>query len=475
LLYHGTLLIAAAISGGSGIGLLRANSIERALCAVLWLLAPWAVLSAHAQPASTISVTIGRDSVSLDGPWKFRTGDNPAWAEPALDDSSWESVDLTPDPDARDNDVGLPGYVAGWQARGHPGYYGFAWYRLRVTASAPAGARLALAGPLAVDSAYELYANGHLLGGVGDFSGSTPTAYSIHRPALFPLPPDISGGAITLAIRVWLAQWPRAPGEGGIHIAPLIGTLAAVSGHYRLQWLTLFEGYVVDGVEGLLLLLLALMASMVRPFDRNDAAYLWVAAASLLLAIHRGNQAVMFLGSFETLREFELFILVLAVPLYTGAWVMAWRAWLEVRMPVWIAKAVGGLTVVYMLAAFLSRSWFRGVFPEALFTMAPWVIAVARWGLLLLYVLTAYQGIRQRGGEGWSAAALMAVLAAGIFGGELHYLGTPGIWFPFGIGLSLSECAYAAFVPLMALLLLKRLFSYARLLRAGRDALSPAG
>jgi hypothetical protein len=35
----------------------------------------------------------------------------------------------------------------------------------------------------------------------------------------------------------------------------------------------------------------------------------------LLLGIHRGNQVIMFLGNFETLHEFELFIITLAIPL----------------------------------------------------------------------------------------------------------------------------------------------------------------
>jgi hypothetical protein len=105
----------------------------------------------------------------------------------------------------------------------------------------------------------------------------------------------------------------------------------------------------------------------------------------------------------------------------------------------------------------------RGVFRDFVFTAAP-LIAVARWGLLLLYALTAFQGVRRKGREGWYASAIMLVLAAGLYGGELHYFGTPGIWLPFGIGLSLSECAYAAFAPLMAALLLKRLWAYAHLL-----------
>lgn len=413
---------------------------------------------AAAVTATGVEVVIGQESVPLEAPWRFHLGDKRAWAAPDFDDSNWEAVDLTPPRGARDNDVGLPGYVPGWQARGHAGYYGYAWYRLHLNITVPAGESLAILGPLAVDSAYQLYANGRLLGGVGDFSGAAPAAHSNHRPAFFVLPADTRAGSrIVLAIRVWLGPWPRAPDEGGMHIAPMIGTVRAITDQYRLQWLTLFEGYVVDGVEGFLLLALAVMALGVAIFDRGDRAYPWIAAACLFLAIHRGNQAVMFLGSFETMHEFEIFILVLAIPLYTGGWVMAWRSWLRLREPRWLPKAIVALSLGYILTVFLCRSWFRGVFPDLIFTTAPRVIAVLRWGLLLMYAFTAYQGVRRKAREGWYACMLMVVLAAGIFGGELHYFGTPGIWFPFGVGLSLSECAYAAFVPLMAALLLRRL------------------
>ena len=49
-------------------------------------------------------ITLGNSSAPLNGPWKFQIGDSPIdpatgkplWAEPGLDDSSWEAMDLTP-------------------------------------------------------------------------------------------------------------------------------------------------------------------------------------------------------------------------------------------------------------------------------------------------------------------------------------------------------------------------------------------
>src|SRR5262249_32163942 len=102
----------------------------------------------------------------LDGNWRFRTGDNPHWAGASTEDRDWQSIDLTAQPGSHDGDVGLPDYVSGWMAHGHPGYTGYAWYRRAV--SVPAGhVSYGILGPTLVEDGYELYWNGRLLGGSG--------------------------------------------------------------------------------------------------------------------------------------------------------------------------------------------------------------------------------------------------------------------------------------------------------------------
>lgn len=45
-----------------------------------------------------------------------------------------------------------------------------------------------------------------------------------------------------------------------------------------------------------------------------------------------------------------------------------------------------------------------------------------------------------------------------LFGGELlDPLGVPGIWFPFGIGVSRTQYLLAAFIPLLAFLVVATL------------------
>ena len=88
----------------------------RALCVVGWLLLGVGGLRAQAVAGSAqafVAEGLGRGTVAVDGPWQFKTGDDVAWAAPGLDDSGWETVD-----------VSRP-----WGGQGHRGYAGRAWYR----------------------------------------------------------------------------------------------------------------------------------------------------------------------------------------------------------------------------------------------------------------------------------------------------------------------------------------------------------
>ncbi len=431
---------------------------HRFLLAVLLLLPARAIAASGQSP-----IVLGDSTVPLYGPWRFHTGDDPRWADPAFDDSGWESVDLTPTPGANDGDVGLSGYVPGWAARGHRGYQGYAWYRLRLNATPPVGRTLELLGPWAVDSVYQVYDDGALLGGVGDFTGPTPVAHGYHYPRLLALTQATSsGGAMTIAIRVWLGPWGTAASAGGIHIAPAIGEREAIIAQYRLQWLKIFEGYAVDAVPALLFFVLAVMALCLWPFDRTDRAYPWLAAALLLSGILRGNQAFLFWWEIETIQGFVIFILGFTVSLSLGAWMMAWRAWLKVDRPAWLPKAVAALSLVLLLAQLLSRPWlFHAVFPSFAASALRYLITGVRLGFVLVLALIVWGGIRRRGREGWYALPAVLAIGAVLFTAELVAVHVPGIWFPYGVGLSLSEVASVVFDALLFIVLIRRLWSFA--------------
>ena len=125
---HGPRECADGENGGGG----RMKKSE--LLLVVLILFVWRPLRAANLPATGEPVVLARSAVALTGPWKFHIGDDPRWADPNYDDSDWETVDLTPRPGVVDPFTGDPSYVPGWTTQGHAGYWGYAWYRIRVAA-----------------------------------------------------------------------------------------------------------------------------------------------------------------------------------------------------------------------------------------------------------------------------------------------------------------------------------------------------
>ena len=207
---------------------------------------------ASAEPAQIAHVTLGQSTVPLNGPWRFHVGDDPRWSSADFDDSSWETVDLTPAPGSHDGDVGLPGYVSGWSRRGHAGYMGYAWYRMKVNVDSDTDSPLQLAGPTLVDSTYQLYVDGNLLGGTGEFTDTTPTVFGV-RPTVFPLPSSSSTGTKTflIAFRVWMDPTDAGEDNGGIHVAPMIGDAGFFAGVATAFAGGVLVGSIVDGIGGM--------------------------------------------------------------------------------------------------------------------------------------------------------------------------------------------------------------------------------
>lgn len=432
-----------------------------------------AAMPALAQPesgpspaAGALAITVGESVIPLNGPWRFHTGDDPRWAGAAFDDSAWETVDLTPKPGAHDPDVGLTGYVAGWAARGHPRYSGYAWYRMRVSVNAHAGVKLSLAGPLEVNDTYQLFVNGRLLGSSGRFEGPTPVVYNT-RPQVFSLT-DVSGPggtSLLIAFRVWAAAGSVAGSRdaGGIRIAPALGEAGAIADRHRLEWLAKFVGYVVDAAEALSFLLLALMLAAVALFNRSGPGYRWFGLALVLSAMSRANQAVFFWTQLESARVFVVVRFVLLDPLVLGAWAMAWRGWFRISRPAWLPAAIGLLTSLY-LATHVITAW--AFFGSPLSPRLGSFVRMTSSSLRLLFVLVMAclltAAIARRLREEWLGVVAMLLLSIGLFAQELSTLRIPGIWFPFGVGVSRTQYAYAAFVVVLFVALFRRLASFAR-------------
>jgi hypothetical protein len=426
--------------------------------------------SSPSQAAGFAQITLGHSVVALNGPWKFHIGDSPLdpvthaprWASPSFDDSTWETVDLTPKTVSFNPIGGNPGYVPGWTTHGHPGISGYGWYRIRVRIETQPGEGLAIAGPADVDDAYQFFANGDLLGSFGDFSGAFPKPY-FSQPMQFPIKPDPGPSpTLVLAFRVWLTPYALEfmPNAGGLHTAPLLGSVPAVAAVHQIQWLQTIRVYGGKPLEALLFLLLSIVAFSLLLFDRTDRVYLWIGAVFFLTALLQVLVAIGSLTQFITGRNQLLFEDIFVLPFLLSGWVMVWWVWFRLDRPAWLPKAVAVLTLLYMVSLPSGEQLFA--ISHSVSAAFHIVSLIVRLVLLVLLISVVVQGIRRQGFEGWLVLAPVILICPALFRNELNTLHIRGIWFPFGLQMTLADIASFLLAAAVALLLLRRLLHTVR-------------
>jgi len=236
------------------------------LTAGLFLIASCALAQTLDFEANRVPMT------DLTGPWRFHTGDDPAWANPAFDDSGWSLL------------------IAGkpWTQQGYTNYSGVAWYRLRVLLPAHRG-------PLAfylpgVDDSAQVFANGRLIGQLGKLP---PRPRFVMGDLLTPIPDDAMAGGqpLVLAIRVW--EWPKAAGlEGGLSSVPRIGDTQAIAAWRQLKLDSAFHSSsFVEIYANILTALAGFGFFLLRPKERpylwwGISQFFWACFAVLLFSVH---------------------------------------------------------------------------------------------------------------------------------------------------------------------------------------------
>jgi hypothetical protein len=377
-------------------------------------------------------------AILLDGNWRFHIGDDPHWADIHADDSGWETIDLTARPGSHDGDVGLPDYVGGWMAHGHPGYTGYAWYRRVV--DVPAGqASWDILGPTLVEDGYELHWNGQLLGGSGRL-GPHPRVVGT-RPLQFALPAGAAGTRGVLALRAFELPRPGTGAEGGgMHSAPILAPRPVSDGLHRVQWERTIAGYIVDAIEPLAMFSLAGLALWCRrrSDDRGFLAFASIALA--LTAARRLDNALVSWTDAMDLPTYSWLARFMWMPT-VAAWVLAWNRW---RQRPW--KSIDASAVAIMAAQIVGA-----------LTHSALVTSVSRLGAIALFVVIAAR-IVHGGALRTLALTTLVLTVLAFFGGELlDPIGVPGIWFPFGIGVSRTQYLFAIFIPLLAFLIARTL------------------
>jgi hypothetical protein len=124
-----------------------------------------------------------------------------------------------------------------------------------------------------------------------------------------------------------------------------------------------------------------------------------------------------------------------------AAWTLAWNRW---SLRPW--RSIDVSAVVLAVA---------GIFGAV--THSASVTSGSRLGSILLFVVLGARIVRSGSMRILALVTLTSVMAA-LFGGELlDPLGVPGIWFPFGIGVSRTQFVYAIAIPLLAFLVVPKL------------------
>ena len=437
-------------------------------------------MAAAAQPSGSNTrdsaiVRLGQSAVPLYGPWKFTVGDSPIdpatkqplWAQPDFDDSRWETVNLTPGNGAVDPIGGLSGYVPGWTTRGHSGYWGYAWYRIRVHVEARPGEKLAMAGPADMDDAYQAFSNGELVGQFGDFRASRPKVFYT-QPVMFPMPRigQPSGsiangrdtGSYVLAFRVWMDPYTllQTPDAGGFHSAPILGDAETVRAAYTVRWVELVRSYSPPAFEAFLFGLLGLMAFSLLLFDRSDHVYIWMGVLFLLITVVDGIEALGFWSQILAVPDYDLLTDGFLAPLLYAVWTIVWWVWFG-RQNRWVPRAVMGLTLSLMVSSILGEEVFYGIIPHLL---AVRLLQASLPLKLLLFAVMAWiviQGIRRQGLEGWLVLPVVILRGIGSFQLTLRVLHVNTFYHVFGITLTLAEIANPLIAVVIAILLLRRL------------------
>ena len=220
-------------------------------------------------PAIWVDSNILRNGLSLKGDWRFQPGDNAAWSSPHFDDTGWSNRSV-------------PGR---WPVGGYPEHNHMAWYRLTLqldpallASSQPATIAVRLGKIL---SAYELYAGGKLVGGVGSLPPLREINYDRQRVIAVPATAVDEHGHLVLALRVW----------GGEDASVSAWSAGPTSGSFRLgEYNNLLMAGVISELPGLLFCVLIMAFGFYHLYvyarNRTLDTYLWFGLAALNIAIY---------------------------------------------------------------------------------------------------------------------------------------------------------------------------------------------
>jgi hypothetical protein len=391
----------------------------------------------------------GTGSVTLDKDWRLHLGDDTQWADPWLDDSSWEPIR-----------VDEP-----WGAQSHPSYTGFAWYRLRIEVedvNAAGAKKLALLIP-PVQDAYELYWNGEKLGTYGSLPPHANWWIFGHE-AVYPLP----GASGVLAVRVWKAPLSSvdAAESGGFTEGPLLGDASVLEARAKSKGYAADERRLPNILIAAVALVIGVLSFLLYLRDRKQGLYLWL-AIYLVTSGLSGLQGLSVVRSGVSFRSYQLVTQLLISSQDISMWLILLSLFGMSHERHW-RRPTAWIIAIYLAAQFTDIAtiflWQKG-------GVLPWIdgITTAVYSITPLYVfvIIGFGLIRRKRLSLWplivvvcTTALLNAVLNLG--GQGIRF--THWTWFGTlqGLGFHLGEYFFNLTFIFSTLLFLALIFTIAR-------------
>ncbi|NYF53955.1 SpoIIE family protein phosphatase [Tunturiibacter gelidoferens] len=368
--------------------------------------------------------TLGNSTVALSGPWKFHVGDNMAWANQDFDDSAWGTIDLTPKRDSAEAELGTSEYIPGWTAQGYPNHKsGFAWYRLRLNVHNSHG-RLAIKMPNEVDDAYQVYVNGQFIGEFGKFRKHRVITYST-LPEAFQLPPELSNGLMTIAVRSWMdnATPFLTSDAGGLHEPPVLGRKGVIYALVREDQAETVNLIFSGVVEIIPLMLVCIVSVFLFWMDRTEPAYLWLSVVCAVSVIAIGIILAVSFVPWISLTPGIVLEDVIIGPIRIGLWLIFWGYWFRISRMRWVHRNVWALVALTMVGTAMMRAPIYGqhVPVHASVYLTPILLGLRLSFAALLCAIT-FRGIRQQKTERWLAFSAVVLVAVALFQLQLRLL-----------------------------------------------------
>jgi hypothetical protein len=421
--------------------------------------------SASTTGAAATQVSLGPSVVALTGPWKFHIGDDAQWAGPNFDDAGWEVVDLGAKKESIDPAMGFEGFSPGWTGKGHPGYAGYAWYRMRVRIQG-ADEPLALLAPTDVDDSYQLFVNGRLIGEFGSFTGSVPTIY-YSRPLKFGLPADVlhqsPDGTMEVAFRFYMA--PRTLLQtlpGGMHAPPIFGFANAITAAYHVAWEEQYRAVSSILADSVLYFAFGFLVLMLYFFDRTETSLLWPVSACFATAV---SLAVLFFSLTTQWMSALLQAIVLSVlsPIGLGLWLMTWLVYFGLEDHRRLRNIIVALILWFGSTGLIFQLLLlRGPVSHFIFganSINQFVSSAAAWALA---ITIAVLGWRRPNRERPALFLALFFYVLPTLDPVLRFLHVRTNWFPFGIPVVLSEFTDIAMLICFSVVLLRHFRSSQR-------------